>query len=579
MKRAWILAALLLAPGPAMSQSDDPHTLTYVMASDIDTLDPAWAYDTASLFVISQVYETLISYEGAALDRFEPRIASVVPERANGFISKDGLTYAFPLRGGVKFHDGTTMTPEDVKYSLMRFLLTDREGGPSALLLEPLLGRDSVLGPDGKPDPAVFDAADRAVALEAGALVLRLKKPFAPLIPVLAGFAPIVSRAFTVAHGGWDGSKATWVSHSNPAKDRAALYERACGTGPFKLESWDRAAKRLILSRNDSYWRKPADLALVRLQTVSRARDRRAIVLRAEADVVQVETRDLPEFKGVPGIVIDDKTPVMEVPDVIFFNLAVRPEDNPWLGSGKLDGAGVPPDFFADSELRKAFALAFDADAYIRDAYHGRAERARGPIPRGLPGYLSSQQPWAYSLERSAAAFKRARNGEVWAKGFTLPFAYSEGQGERRIACRVLKEGVAKVDARFKVECRPLPQSKLLDEFRARRLPIFIDRWVLDYPDPHNAVQPFLHSKGYFARRLGYSDPRAARLIDEASVESSPAKRKALYSEIQAFAIEDAPQIYTVNAANAMIRRAQVRGWVSNPIFPYGSLYEVNKTP
>lgn len=578
MHRLALAAAALILALPAKAE-DDPRALTYVMAADVDTLDPAWAYDAASLFVVSQVYETLIAYEGASVDRFEPRAASVVPTRSNGFISKDGLSYAFPLRSGIRFHDGSLMTPEDVKYSLMRFLLTDREGGPSSLLLEPLLGRATVRGPGGRPDPAAFDELDRAVGLEAGALVLRLKKPFAPLISVLAGFAPIVSRSFTAKSGGWDGSKAAWISHWNPAKEKAALHDRACGTGPFKLEAWDREGKRLLLSRHDAYWRKPAALSIVRLQTVESARERRAVVMKAGADVVQVEGRDLAGFKDLAGLDIDGDTPAMEVQNVILFNLAAAAADNPWLGSGKLDGEGVTPDFFADAELRKAFALSFDADAYIREAYGGRAERARGPIPKGLPGYAARQAPWPYSLEQAAAAFKRARNGEVWEKGFLLAFAYGEGLGERRLACRVLKDGVAKVNPKFRVDCRPTAQSRLLDEFRARRLPIFAFRWVLDYPDPHNAVHPFLHSKGYFAERLGYSNPRADELIESAAVETDPSKRKALYAELQALAVYDAPQIYTVDASNALVRKAKVRGWISNPIFPYGSLYEVNKTP
>lgn len=573
-----LLLSAALAAGPARA-ADDPRTLTYALSSDVDTLDPDWAYDATSLFVIQQVYEPLIAYAGTSVERFEPRLASVVPTQANGFISKDGLSYAFPLRGGVKFHDGSVMAPEDVKYSLMRFLLTDREGGSSGLLLEPLLGRSTVRGPDGKPDSAVFDELDKAVALEGGALVLRLKKPFAPLLSVLAGFAPVLSRNYVSAHGGWDGSKEAWTSHWNPAKAKAALYDRANGTGPFKLEAWDLPGKRLLLSRHETYWRSAAALAIVRLETVSDPRERRRLIERGEADVAVTERRDLPFFAGLPGVSVDDDLPVLEVDNVVLFNLAAEPKDNPWLGSGKLDGEGVPPDFFADMELRKAFALAFDADAFIREGYGGRAERARGPIPKGLTGYAARQPSRPYSLEQSAAAFRRARNGEVWEKGFLLPFAYNENRGDRRLTCRLLQEGAAKVNPKFRVDCRPLSQSKLLDEFRARRLPAFVFRWVLDYPDPHNAVHPFLHSKGYFAERLGYASPRADALIDQAAVETDPAKRKALYAELQALAVYDVPQIYTADTYNALVRRTKVRNWVSNPIFPYGSLYEVNKLP
>ena len=417
------------------------------------------------------------------------------------------------------------------------------------------------------------------MAIEGGALVLRLKKPFAPLLSILAGFSPVVSRAFVSAHGGWDGSKASWTVHCNPPKEKAALHTLADGTGPFKLEFWNAPAKKLILSRNENYWRSPATLSAVKLTSVSHGKERRAMLANGEADIAQVERRDLKDLRGVPGLLVEDGLTSMEVQNVVLFNLAVQAKDNAWLGSGALDGEGIPPDFFADTELRRAFALAFDADAYIRDAFDGKAERARGPIPKGLPGYAARQPPWPYSLEQSSAAFTRARNGAVWQKGFLLPVAYDEGRAERRLACRLLKDGAAKINPKFRVDCRPIPQSRLLDEFRARRLPAFIFRWVLDYPDPHNAVEPFLHSKGYFAERLGYANSKADELIEQAAAETDPSKRKALYAELQALAVYDAPQIYTVDAPNVFVRREKVRGWASNPILPYGSLYEVNKLP
>ena len=157
--------------------------------------------------------------------------------------------------------------------------------------------------------------------------------------------------------------------------------------------------------------------------------------------------------------------------------------------------------------------------------------------------------------------------------------AYTEGNAERRIACRLLKEGVEKLNPKFHVDCRALPESKLLDEFRAHRLPAFVYRWILDYPDPHNAVEPFLHSRGYFASMLGYNNPRADAMIEAAASEIDPAKRKALYYELQAMAIYDAPAIFTADSYNIVVRRAKVQGWLYHPIQPYGTLYEVTKTP
>ncbi len=569
----FALALLLLAPLSARA-SNDPLVLDYDLAADVDTLDPHWGYDAVSLFVVDQVYETLIDFQGESLDSFEPRIATVVPSLTNGFLAKDGLTYAFPLRLGAKFHDGSVLSAADVKYSLMRFLLLDREGGPSNLLLSALVG---VRNTDELPPDQIFDLADKAISTEGGSVVLRLKKPFAPLMSILANFGHIVSKGYVEANGGWDGRKETWVKFRNPAKEKAALYARANGTGPFVLESWDRTGGKVHLVRNENYWRRPAALARVNLSFVPESRERRKRLATGVTDAAFVERRYLDQFEGLDGVTVTDGLASLEAQNTILFNFKVDPKENAWIGAGKL-GDGVPPDFFADSEVRKGFAFAFDYDAFIKEGYRSKAIQAHGPIPAVLFGYNPKQKPWPFSPYQAEAAFKRAKNGEVWNQGFAFSMAYTEGNSERRIACRLLKEGVEKLNPKFHVECRALPQSKFLDEFRAHRLPAFVYRWILDYPDPHNAVEPFLHSHGYFASQLGYENPRADAMIDQAVAEIDPAKRKALYYELQAMAIYDAPAIFTADSYNIAVKRAKVQGWLYHPIQPYGTLYEVTKT-
>jgi peptide/nickel transport system substrate-binding protein len=576
--RLGALALLAFAFASTARAEGDPTILTYAMSADVDTLDPDWAYDATSLFAIQQVYEGLVTFDGAAVDRFLPAIASVVPSVANGFQSPDGLHYRFPLRGGVKFHDGSPMSDADVKYSLMRFMLMDRDGGASSLLLEPLTGRRTVKGPDGRPDPAVFELADAAVSVEGGALVLRLQKPFAPLLSVLAGYAPVVSKAVVASHGGWDGTEATWIAAWNVPKETSALYARDGGTGPFQLESWRRDLKRLTLKRNDAYWQSPAPLAGVTLLTVESPKTRRQLLESGDADVAQVDPRSLPFFDKVPGAVVDTGLPQLEADDVILFNERIDARDNPWIGSGKLDGQGVTPDFFADAAVRKAFAFAFDYDRFIREGFHGSAVRARGPIPRGMPGYGSiEQRGLPFSLEEAERALREVRGGTIWANGFLLPMAYPEGDPNRRLACMILGDGLAKVNPKFRVDCRGIPQTAMLDAMNARRLSAFVYRWILDYPDPHNAIEPFLHSTGFFGAALSYSNPRADAMIEKAAEEEDPNQRKLDYGELQALALYDVPEIFTVETTGALARRVKVANWIYNPIEPYGMLYEVTK--
>lgn len=571
--RACLAVLLTLSSVLPARASNDPAVLDYGLASDVDSLDPHWAYDAVSLFVDDQIYETLIDFAGESLDSYEPRLATVVPSLQNGFLSKDGLTYAFPLRSGVKFHDGSDLSANDVKYSLMRFLLIDRDGGPSNLLLEALVG---VRSTSELPPDELYDLADKAISMEGGSVVIRLKKPYAPLMGILANFGHIVSEGFVTANGGWDGRKETWTTFRNPAKEKSALYGRANGTGPFVLESWDKAGRKIALVRNEKYWRSPPALARVNLIALEDSRERRKRLATGDIDVAYVERRYLDQFENLPGVTVTDGLASLETQNAVLFNQKVNPVQNAWIGSGTL-GDGVPPDFFADSDARKAFAFAFDYDLFIKEGYRSKAIQAHGPIPAVLFGYNPKQKPWPFSPYQAEAAFKRIKNGEVWAKGFAISIAYTEGRSDRRIACRILKEGIEKLNPLFHLDCRALAESKLLDEFRAQKLPAFVYRWILDFPDPHNAVEPFLHSKGYFASQLGYSNPRADAMIDQAVAEVDPAKRKALYYELQAMAIYDAPAIFTADSYNIAVRRASVVGWLYHPIQPYGTLYGVSK--
>ena len=138
MKGRWLIwlvmgfltICLASATGAAAQEIKNPDTIIETTIGTVDSLDPAWAYDTASGEVIFNIYETLIFWDGTRTDKFVPMLATKVPSVENGLISEDGLTYTFPIRKGVKFHNGEPLTPEDVEYSFERAMVQDRDGGP-----------------------------------------------------------------------------------------------------------------------------------------------------------------------------------------------------------------------------------------------------------------------------------------------------------------------------------------------------------------------------------------------------------------------------------------------------------------
>ena len=401
----------------------NPDTFVELQFGDVTSLDPALAYDIYSTEPIwPNVYETLIIYSGSSLSKFDPMVATQVPSLANGLISQDGLTYTFPLRQGVHFHDGSVMTPADVVYSMRRFLLQDQAGGPAWLLLSPLLGVDSTRDAKGNFQVTYADVA-RAVSAQGNAVVFRLKKPFAPFLSIIAAWGAVMPRAWAAAHGDWDGSAGTWQKYNNPKIQDRYAFDHMDGTGPFKFESWDPQAKQVVLVRNDNYWRAPAPLARVVIRSVDEFTTRKLLLQQGDADLVVASLNQQSQLRGIPGTIIQDNLPVVAV-QTLQFNYAINTEANPDAGSGRLDGNGIPPDFFADIHVRRGFAYAFDYGANLSGAYAGKGVIPHGPIVQGLLGFDPTVPIYTTDSEKAAAEFKEAMGGKVWTTGFkfTIPF-------------------------------------------------------------------------------------------------------------------------------------------------------------
>ncbi len=565
--------ALASATGLAQGQAiKNPDTLVYLGIGDAQTLDPSNAYDTTSNGVfLWNIYETLIFFGGGRTDQYVPMLATEVPSVTNGGISKDGKTYTFKIRQGVKFHDGNTMTPDDVKYSLMRFALIDADGGPSWILLASILGFDNQSTRDNKDNliPDVWDRMNRAIQVKGDTVSITLKDPYAPFLNIMASWSTVVSKKFVVQNGGWDSSKATLAKYNNPKTPEVQeLFAKASGTGPFKLENWDRATGTITLVRNDNYWRAPAKLARLVHKKVEEFSTRRLELQNGDADVIDVSRIDQPSVTGIPGVRIVDDLSNLTTNDAIFFNFNINSEANPDVGSGKLDGNGIPPNFFADVHVRRAFAYLFDRDRFIREARRGKGRVANGPIPFGMLGYNHEGKWYEVSKDKAIAEFKEAHGGQLWDKGFKFTILFNSGNVTRQTGAQMLKEAVESVNPKFKVDIRGIAWPTFLQQIRVKKAPNFFVGWLADYADPDNFVVPFMHSTGTFAGRQSYKNPEIDQLITAAAKETDQKKREQLYFKLQAIAFQDVPTIYTVYPSGFVVMRSWVKGWYHNPIFP-----------
>ncbi|MDR0291801.1 MAG: ABC transporter substrate-binding protein [Elusimicrobium sp.] len=561
MKNISKLLILILLFSCGVDFREKKETLVFAHKGEMQSLDPVYSYDGVTQGLILNVYDTLIKFKGSSTAEFEPSLSTEVPAA-----QPDGVTYIFPVRQNVKFHNGETLTAEDVKYSILRFMLSDRAGGPSNLLLEPILGVSSTRTADGKFTVTNKQIAD-AVRVEGDKVIIKLKRPFAPFMSIMARWSYVVNKDWCAQHGEWDGSLDAWQKFNNKDRNASYLFDHMNGTGPFKLARWDISAKRLILSGNENYFLGAPRIKNILLMTVDEPSTLRIMLESGDIDLAEISPKFQNQFEGRKDIVVAGNLPRLKTDPVIFFTLDVNTKGNPDTGSGKLDGGGIPPDFFTDKDLRKAFSHSFDYDAFLTQTMENKATLANGPVPQGILGYDKDAPHYNLDLNKAREYFKKAWGGKVWDKGFKFTMTYNTGGEMRQTACEILKKNVESLNPKFKIELRGVPWAAFLEKTDGRQMPVWARGWIADYADPHNFVFPFLHSQGRYALSQGYKNKETDALIEAAVIERDAAKRAALYKKIQQKAYEDAVQIYTVYPTGLWAYNSKVKGFYDNPVF------------
>ena len=610
---------------PVEFNSADPTTLYEITgAGDTDTLDPAWNYESAGDAVILNVYEQLVTYNGADATSFVPALAT------DWTISDDGMTYVFNIRQGVKFHNGADMTAEDVAYSLQRGVLQGGGWSPQWLYTEAMFGTgiydiaelvdesgDLDDDPEGlqaaDPDKllAACEAVQNAIVADdaAGTVTINLIQSWGPLIATLAqSWGSIIDKDWAIDNGTWDGDCATWQNYYGITSEDAPLREVMNGTGPYMLDHWT-PGEETVLVANPNYWRVEQNVPVfeggptgpqverIVKKLVGEWGTRFAMLQAGDADFVYVPRENVSQvdpmvgelcewsvedaafncaptdnpdaplrlFKGHPSVVRTDA----------FFTFNINTDGgNPYVGSGELDGNGVPADFFSDEHVRKAFNYCFDWDAFIADALAGEAVQNVGYLIPGMLGYQPDGPHYTYDPDKCAEEMALAWDGKVAENGFRMQIGYNTGNVTRQTIAQILQANFSDIDPNYNIEIIGLPWPSFLAAIRGKRLPLYISGWMEDIHDPHNWAQPFL--VGTYASRQAMPD----WMIDEfqegvsAGVSASdPAERAKIYQDLTQLDYDYAPAIRLAVATGRHYEPRWVTGWYYNPIYGADSHY------
>src|SRR5579859_5685786 len=622
------LAAPTAAPTLPSKPSADPTTLTYDANGDPDTLDTAFDYETTGGGILQNLYDTLVFYNKDKADRFVPQLATSVPSQANGGISADGKTYTFQIRTGVKFHNGDSLTPADVAYTFQRGLLQGGVNSPQWLLVQPLMG--AAIGPNNDiadlfdptgaaaqsgnsaavqlADPGKLAAACQQVAKAvvaddgAGTVTFHLAQPWAPFLATLAGsWASIQDKKWVSGNGGWDGDCRTWQKYYAPDPGQmnlGMLGKGENGTGPYRLDHWNPGVE-IVLRASDDYWRTqplwpggPSGtprLKTIRIELIQDSGVAMGLLANGTADLhnpyldadwsrldgLAGETCDageackpgadpsqpLRKFQHLPGNFRHD----------INFNLKINPNDaNILIGSGKLDGKGIPPDFFSDVHIRRAFSYCFDSSQFIQKVYNGDAVQSYDAMLPGELGYSASDPHYSFDTneckaEFQAANLKSATGQSVWDTGFEMTLPFVPG-AFYQVGAESLAAAINAVNPKFKVKVVGMPVSEAIAMDDANQLPLAASHWTEDIHDPNDLLAPYV--VGAYVQTLGVPADLLKKFrdqINQGAETTDPAQRAAIYQQFNRDYYDAALRILTAVPNQKVFERRWVQGFYYNP--------------
>ncbi len=367
MRRVLAAAALALATLAAPAQ-----TLRWASQGDSLTMDPHAQNEGLTNALNGQIYERLVRRD---------RQLGLVPGLATRWQQTGPLTWRFTLRSGVRFHDGTPLTADDVVFSVQR------AQSPQANI-------------------AVYaNALGTAVALDAQTVEFRLAKVNPVFLQNLDAVF-VMSRAWAEQH------RVTRPLDFKAREESHASFN-ANGTGPYQLVQ-RQPGIRTVLRRNPAWWgwadraTNPGNVQEVVFTPIANDATRLAALISGELDLVlDPAPRDVPRLRTTPGV------KVIDGPEnrVIFVGMDQHRDE-------LLYGSVKDRNPFKDRRVRLAMAHAVDIEAIRSRLMSGLAvpTGALWPSPLAAYGDATLEQRLPFDLARARALMAEAG----WADGFEV---------------------------------------------------------------------------------------------------------------------------------------------------------------
>lgn len=434
------------------------------------------------------------------------------------------------------------------------------------------------------------------------ALTIQLRQPWAPLLSALSQtWTAVVDREWAIEQGAWDGSCETWQNWYALDASQSALSNTILGTGPYILDFWS-PNSAYVLHANAGYWHGdnpmwnggpsgyPA-LDTIQVRQSADANERRQLLESGEVDTAQLSrSASLPADRQIALIcdwltdsceeTASPSAPLRRIDAIplnrrqaLFFNFDIASGDSSFIGNGRLHAGGVPPDFFTDPHVRRAFAYCLDRRTFIMAGLGGDGLAVEGLLPPYISNFPQQADPFPHLLRLCNDELAQAWDGRLAQEGFHLQLPYEAGNAAQQALAVSLQESLRAINPAYRLEPVALPTPLYQQALNRRQAPLALFSWTPVLPDAYYWVAPAFQAQMAAFQQLPPDLQSHAHSLLLRLSSGNILTRAPVYADLNQFYAQEAPFIMLPQPAITLYQRRQLTRWLYNPADPLPYFY------
>ncbi|MEM0160476.1 MAG: ABC transporter substrate-binding protein [Thermoplasmata archaeon] len=478
------------------------------------SFDPDIDYEMVGGEVILNVYETLLAYNGSSVNvsNIFPMVASKIPTVANGGISSNYLNYTFYIRSGLKFSNGDPLTAWDVYVSYVRALLfvQGSPGTPGWVIASDLLPGGGFAN-----NATSYQNITHAITYsnQSQSITFHLMQPNPAFLEYLSDlyYSAILDWNWLVAHGAGIAFNAAgfanYTQYGNEVDYNTYIQYNAMGSGPYKILDYV-MGQSITLVPNSYYTPIPGIPGYNH-----KANDTIQIewIKDPETELLMLKGGLADIYYGLPNYYYSTiareeamgNIKIYSFPTMSLYCFTINPDIDESLLSTLGSNFHIPQYYFANLDVRRAFADSFNYQVYLNNLVGNKEYGANfssgyvGFIPKGMPGYQTPQQMAAagvvlptYNLTLAKHYLEESGEYNI---SINIPAIVYAGDPVDFSAAAMWGQALKSIDPNIVMTPMYMTFSEIMgyDVPFEDPTPIAMSGFVPDYPFPSDYIQPW----------------------------------------------------------------------------------------